>query len=115
MAEHLQHHGKKDHTSIIVVTVGALGLAGMYLYSQYKQGNQGTAAQNSLGSAYSQGTPVSAGTEVEEPNSYSSTPIIQNYMSSQTTTNPTTVVHAFNKPNPFPVHPPTSPFRGKGH
>jgi hypothetical protein len=115
MAEH-QHaaHGKEDHTLVIVMTVGALGLAGMYLWSQNQQSNAANSG-NDLNtpdySADSTGVPVSSGTEIEEPNSYASTPVIQNYNSTSTTTNPVTVVHAFSKPSPPPVRPPTSSFR----
>lgn len=114
MAE-AKHKGKHGKTVIIVIVAGTGALIA-YLWHKDKQQAATATPVSSSGTA----TAVPATTALnpqEQPNSYASTPVIQNYVSNMSTTNVSSqpVITAFShKPWLGPQARPTSPHRG-GH
>jgi flagellar basal body-associated protein FliL len=117
MAEAKKSH--KKITTAIIVIVAAVGILVAYLWHKNKQ--QASAAASSTGTSSAVVPSAQPLNPVEQPNSYASTPVLQNYVSNSTVTNVSSqpvITHFGAKHWLPPLHPPTSPHmtpRGRGH
>jgi hypothetical protein len=105
---------KGHHTTLFVVLGLAAAAGGAYWYYQDKKKSQqapGSASSSALSSTQVQGI-----SPVEQPNSFASTPTIQNFVSNTTSQStsvfaPVTAFHVKPFHVPFPIHPPHGPWR----
>lgn len=107
---------KGKHTGLIVVAALAAAGVAAYLYWKKQQGQApGSASSSALSSTQVQGI-----SPIQQPNSFASTPTIQNFVSNTDSTStsvfaPITNFHVKPFHAPIFVHPPHAPFRVPNH
>lgn len=107
---------KGGHTALIVVLALAAAGVAAYFYWKKQQGQApGSASSSALSSTQVQGI-----SPIQQPNSFASTPTIQNFVSTTDSTStsvfaPITNFHVKPFHAPHFVHPPHAPFRVPYH